>query len=894
MMVRRVTDRLRSLLRRKHWAAPLLRRAAMESLEDRQLMADVGAGLVANYYSDGNFQNLAAARTDSTIDFNWGTGSPATGVPAEGFSARWTGQISAPTSGNYKLTADSAGGIKVTIGGKSVIDDSKFHSRHSVNGSFAFQAGEFYDVQVEYQDRGAATARLLWTPPGKAKQVIPQEDLYRLGTGWLSSGWLSSSLTSNETRAVTGGSLTSNGDTFTLSSGFGGVDLRSASAISDADLGQFAYKTMRQDGQIVLRVDSVTNGGHANIVFRKSLDTGAPFVDLSIANGHASVQYRLNQGGSIQSSTLTNVSGPTYVKLTRDADSFAGYVSKTGAEEDWTLVGTAGVPMDTFAQVGFQVAGAGTTRAIVSDVRVGTSLALGGNLTKVYASSSDRPFVDLIKLTDQFQYVTGRPCPVDSNGMPTIGDFQAAVAGGGHIPGGRYTVTFTGPSSAQVVSMRSGVKVTRASIDSHGNQVWYADVPNNQNMVGLRWLHMGNWGRNLRVLQPGYSPTNTPMYTARYLGFLRSLHPASLRFMDWLATNETTDSNWSERTQPVSADWADRGVSWEAAIELCNQVGSNLYANVPARASDDYVRQLANLIKSKLRPDLNVYLEQGNEVWATNFVNGPWNMGQALAEVKAAKRAGHESNLNYDHLKVNMAQTSPTAGNAAIWGLRRTARRAKQIGDIFKSVFGGNSLNTRVRIIVAAQIGNLYTFDVMLKYLNANYGRPGNYIYAMAGAPYFTMGQYNDKIVNGKWTTLNKNASVNQLIGGMQLSAGSYTKIKKFSTFWSHGTPFGVRLAMYEGGHDTFGPFNIAAKAKATLDSRMKSMMKNYLLAFFAQGGASFNYYTLGSNEYDSHFGTWAITTDPNNVNTPKAQAFREIRGGVGVANVLASAGVFA
>ena len=32
----------------------------------------------------------AVMRTDKAIDFNWRTGSPDIGVPADGFSARWT------------------------------------------------------------------------------------------------------------------------------------------------------------------------------------------------------------------------------------------------------------------------------------------------------------------------------------------------------------------------------------------------------------------------------------------------------------------------------------------------------------------------------------------------------------------------------------------------------------------------------------------------------------------------------------------------------------------------------------------------------------------------------------------------------------------------------------
>jgi hypothetical protein len=368
--------------------------------------------------------------------------------------------------------------------------------------------------------------------------------------------------------------------------------------------------------------------------------------------------------------------------------------------------------------------------------------------------------------------------------------------------------------------------------------------------------------------------------------------------MDWVKTNDLTITSWSQRSTPTSPNWAKRGVAWEAAIELCNKVGANLYVNIPGRADDEYVRQLATLIRATLRSDLNVYVEQGNEMWATNFANGKWNYESALKEVQAAKRAGGRSVLNYDNKPVNTSQTDPYAGGATTWAFRRTARRTKQIGDIFKQVWLSarqpNPINTRVRVIVAAQVSNLSTYDTMFKFLNDVYGKPGNYIYAMAAAPYFTMGAYNDKLVNGRWTTLKKNATVADLLGTMKASSGAYANSGKYSSFWARGKPYGVKLAMYEGGHDTFGPFNIAAKSQATLSPQMKSMMKGYLSQFFNEGGSVFHYYTLGVQSYNGPYGTWAVTNDFNNTNTPKSQAFKEVRQGIGLANVSSTSAVLA
>ncbi|HEX8913611.1 MAG TPA: PA14 domain-containing protein [Humisphaera sp.] len=882
-------------------AAPVraaARRAVAEKLEGRQLMADVGGGLVANYYADPNFQNLALARTDATVDFNWGTDAPAPGVPAEGFSVRWSGQVAAPASGTFKLLADSAGGVRVTVDGKTVIDDWSPHARRTKSADVKFTAGQFYDLKVEYVDQGSATARLLWAAPTKSATVVPQESLYRLGTAWVSDGWItegSGSSFSTRTATGTGGSFRSTGDVFTISSGSSATTRSLASGTGS----QIAYKMVRDDGEIVAKLVSTTGGATADVVFRDSLDADATYVDLAVTGTTARFEYRTNTGGAVESTDATSVAGLPFVKVKRDGNSFAAYASATGADDSWQLVGTAPAFMDSFAHVGFAVGGGSTTlrtaagsTASFSSVRVVPTKQLGGNLTKTYDSSTDRPFVDLVKLAHTFQTPTGKSVPQDAQGWPTQ-DFQVSVAGNGNIPAGKYTITFTGPAGVRVTSMRSAVSMTFGSYDAGSRTAtWYANVPANQPNIGFRFLGTGGQVKKLRVLQPGYSPVNTPTYTTTYLNFLKSLSPSSIRFMDWMATNESTNGDWAKRSTADTSGWVHRGVSWESAIELCNLVGANMYVNVPGRADDNYVRNLAALIKAKLRSDLNVYVEYGNEMWATNFANGPWAYEQSLKEVQAAKRAGRESDLNYDHKPVNLSQTNLYAGGNTTWELRRTARRGKQISDIFKSVFGPTSINSRVRVVVAAQIANTSTYDTMLNYINAVYGNPGNYFYTMAGAPYFTMREYTDRVVNGKWTTLNKSLTKDQILSKMADSSGAYAVVSKWQSFW-RGKQWGIRLSMYEGGHDTFGPFNIAAKAAATLDPRMKTLMKQYLNGFFAAGGTAFHYFTLGSSPYNTPYGTWAITPTPGNLNTPKAQAFKEVRAGLGARNVDPSVGVF-
>jgi mannan endo-1,4-beta-mannosidase len=59
-------------------------------------------------------------REDAAIQFDWGEGSPGPGVPADGFSARWTGEVWLPSGGyRYLVTADD--GARVLIDGQPVL-----------------------------------------------------------------------------------------------------------------------------------------------------------------------------------------------------------------------------------------------------------------------------------------------------------------------------------------------------------------------------------------------------------------------------------------------------------------------------------------------------------------------------------------------------------------------------------------------------------------------------------------------------------------------------------------------------------------------------------------------------------------------------------------------------
>lgn len=104
-------------------------------------------------------------RDDGVIDFDWGQGAPATDVPADAFSVRWTRQIDFPPGG-YAFDVEVDDGVRVFIDGQLVLDEWKVTSTTSyefqqvLDGSTA--------IQVEYFDAGGnATIRFQWRYLGR-------------------------------------------------------------------------------------------------------------------------------------------------------------------------------------------------------------------------------------------------------------------------------------------------------------------------------------------------------------------------------------------------------------------------------------------------------------------------------------------------------------------------------------------------------------------------------------------------------------------------------------------------------------------------------------------------------------------------------------------------------
>jgi hypothetical protein len=90
-------------------------------------------------------------------------------------------------------------------------------------------------------------------------------------------------------------------------------------------------------------------------------------------------------------------------------------------------------------------------------------------------------------------------------------------------------------------------------------------------------------------------------------------------------------------------------------------------------------------------------------------------------------------------------------------------------------------------------------------------------------------------------------------------------------------TYYGMKLVAYEGGPDTFGPNNIAAKKAASLDPKMREISVRYLNNWFKSGGELFNWFVAGATDYNTQYGTWGLTNDMTNQQAPKILAMDDV-----------------
>lgn len=100
------------------------------------------------------------SRYDETINFSWGAGSPASGLPSDNFSVRWTQSLYF-RAGTYRFTTYTDDGIRLWVDGHLLID--AWRPMRGYRSATVRLSEGTHDVRMKYFERTeVALARLTW------------------------------------------------------------------------------------------------------------------------------------------------------------------------------------------------------------------------------------------------------------------------------------------------------------------------------------------------------------------------------------------------------------------------------------------------------------------------------------------------------------------------------------------------------------------------------------------------------------------------------------------------------------------------------------------------------------------------------------------------------------
>jgi hypothetical protein len=497
-----------------------------------------------------------------------------------------------------------------------------------------------------------------------------------------------------------------------------------------------------------------------------------------LADDRFQLEIRPSGGGSY--TTLINVTSPTAAPVTATADLVAGqrydvrirYVELNGTAFAKLAWSSASTPVE--------IVGPATQMSVNMNTYYGTLWA--------NAADAGRNSWQGVSQWDPGSGGQNWPEPdVDANGYPTATHFGLIIHEifGSRIQPmmkGRMQMVFKGRANTlfTVGNLRFANGATQVNGLAHYNSTTNTTVidlegfDNGWNIaqVGFSGAYRGPnitaapGITSLRISMPTESGGTSTI--ARNVIFHPKTQEAFSRFTVFRINMNTNNREvrWLDRTLPTFFNQRggksnvcpilgsqhpefftlENSMSWEHQIMFCNELGKDLYINLPHLVNDDYIRRVANMIRygsnssvpytqhtpnpvfPPLNPNLKVYVELGNELWNWGSPRDypAYHTWRSIIVNELTTNAANARIYNFDNMS--------TAIDASGWPVnymdffhRRTLLRTYQISEIFRSVFGDAAMMSRVRPLMYGWYNN--TFNVQERI----YGFADNYFNNASG-----------------------------------------------------------------------------------------------------------------------------------------------------------------
>jgi hypothetical protein len=526
---------------------------------------------------------------------------------------------------------------------------------------------------------------------------------------------------------------------------------------------------------------------------------------------------------------------------------------------------------------------------------------LASNINSVTDFSDEFPFVNLMKSSRD--WIPGRAgcfdcrdnpscggvCPVtldrDADGyvqslLPNQEARTVIHAGAGlatgRLPAGTYTMLFDGSGSVSFFG------TSNVQNPQPGRITFDIGASNTNIGFSLTATTPGNHLRNIRILPPGGVCSNDArracdagnpcssggscnLYTTPGIAEAQLFQPRflanvaryrMLRFMDWMATNSSPVVDFDDYPTVTSAFW--HRVPPQILAELGNRLGSDLWINIPHRASNDFVDQFATVLRDAFRADRQLFIEYSNENW-----NGIFSQGREIARdacpsfpdlAATCEQDGVPGNGIACEIDPNTFSVPAPASGACFQALvRRWGDRSVEIFDRVDSVFGANARERVVRVVAAQAANPDLGRQVLVRTVSGGGSTVAAKTDAYAVAPYFGT-EYctpSDGINPASHPTVYANldnffADLNSRALPTAIGFMSGNKTMLANNFAGEG----IRLIAYEGGQHLAGiggfTFDNACNTMfdaANADPRMGTLYADYLAAW-KQNGDEFAHFS--------------------------------------------------